>query len=83
MLWRKKKEKVLINIRDYGTGMSEEELNRLFIIDKKVSKAGTSGEKGSGLGLLLTKELIELNQGSLLVESQPGMGCTFTIILNS
>ncbi len=72
---------VKISIKDNGTGMSEEEVSRLFRIDSHQSKRGTNEERGTGLGLILCKEFIEKNNGKISVESQLGKGSTFSIIL--
>lgn len=70
-----------ISIRDYGIGMDQSTLEKLFLIDKKVSRTGTENEKGSGLGLILCKELAEKNFGKIEVESKPGKGSTFVLKL--
>ena len=74
---KEKDNKVFIIINDTGTGIHAEKLERLFTTDKKSTK-GTAGEKGSGLGLMLCKELVELNKGSINAVSQLGQGTTFT-----
>jgi signal transduction histidine kinase len=68
---------LIVSITDSGKGMTEEEMSRLFYINTHFSNAGTSGEKGTGIGLLLCKELVELNGGKLGVKSKPGKGSTF------
>ena len=68
---------LIISVNDSGKGMSEDELKRLFVINTHFSNSGTSGEKGTGIGLLLCKELVELNGGQLRVRSQLGKGSTF------
>lgn len=50
-------------------------------MDKGISIAGTAGEKGSGLGLLLCKEFVEKHGGQIWVESKPGEGSSFTFSL--
>lgn len=65
-----------IIINDTGTGISAEQLPKLFELEKE-SKQGTMGEKGTGLGLVLCKELIELNQGTIQVASELGKGSRF------
>ena len=69
-----------ITINDNGTGISGEQLPRLFKLDKK-SQRGTQGEKGTGLGLILCKELVELNKGTIKVMSDLGKGSSFTFNL--
>ncbi len=68
---------LIINVTDSGKGMTEEEVSKLFFINTHFSNSGTSGEKGTGIGLLLCKELVELNGGKLRVKSKLGKGSTF------
>jgi signal transduction histidine kinase len=70
---------VNIHVKDFGTGMKKELQERLFDVNKTQSTQGTAGEMGTGLGLILSKEFINQNNGSLLVSSNPGEGTTFTI----
>lgn len=70
-----------ISVMDNGVGMSEEVASKLFNIAENTSTQGTAGEAGTGLGLLLCKELVERNHGHLEVESTPGTGSTFTFTL--
>ncbi len=74
---------VVINIRDNGIGISPERLTHLFEFETGSSTTGTDGEKGTGLGLQLCKELVELQGGELNVESALGQGSTFRITLPS
>jgi PAS domain S-box-containing protein len=76
-------DKLEIKITDTGVGMSPELSAKLFRLDSKTSSIGTSGEHGTGLGLLLCKELVEKNQGKIWVESMLGKGTTmfFTVPL--
>jgi signal transduction histidine kinase len=64
-------------IRDTGIGMPESIRTKLFRIDSKVSRKGTSGEAGTGLGLLVCKEIIDLHYGSIHVESVDNEGTSF------
>ena len=72
---------VNIMVRDTGIGMPEEKIKTLFKLEDVNSTAGTAGETGTGLGLIICKEFVEKNSGLLVVSSQPGSGSTFTIIL--
>lgn len=72
---------VVIAVTDTGIGIPEEKLPILFRIDQKYQRKGTQGETGTGLGLLLCKELVEVNGGRLWVESQEGQGTTFRFSL--
>jgi two-component system, sensor histidine kinase and response regulator len=74
-------DKVKVSVSDNGTGMSSEELNRLFNAGSHFSKPGTHNEKGIGLGLMLVKEFVELNNGTIEVKSKEGEGSTFTFFL--
>ncbi len=69
----------LLHISDTGIGMTEEQISRLFSIDNNISTPGTDNEPGTGLGLLLCKELVERNKAKISVESRVGKGSTFTI----
>jgi signal transduction histidine kinase len=69
--------KVIISVADTGKGMSQDEIEKLFSAQTHFSKPGTSGENGLGIGLMLCKELVELNGGKLWVTSTPGKGSTF------
>ena len=64
-------------ISDTGIGMPEETVRNLFNITEKVQRSGTANETGTGLGLILCKEFIEKNNGSIVVESQPDAGSKF------
>jgi signal transduction histidine kinase len=66
-----------IAISDTGTGITKEDLAKLFRIDLKHTHLGTAGEQGTGLGLILCKELVEKNGGRIWVESEAGKGTTF------
>ena len=72
---------VEVFIIDEGTGMSEDQINSILNNTAIKSQVGTSGEKGIGLGLLLTKEFIELNGGVLKITSELKIGTamSFTI----
>lgn len=72
----------IIKISDSGIGMSEELINDLFKIDKSVSRNGTNNEKGTGLGLIICKEFIDMHQGRIWVESNVGKGTTFFVAIS-
>lgn len=61
--------------------MSAEQKNKLFTSALDNVSYGTKGEKGVGLGLLLCYEFVRANGGDIKVESTPGIGSTFTVIL--
>ncbi len=66
-----------VSVIDTGLGMSPETVAKLFKIDQHVTTLGTTGEKGSGLGLILCKELVEKNGGTIGVESELNVGSRF------
>lgn len=70
-------EFVTIHVKDTGVGISEQDQKNLFRIDKFISRIGTDGETGTGLGLTLCKDLIEKNGGELKLLSEPGSGSDF------
>lgn len=72
---------VEISIADTGIGMSPKVLDRLFKIDSTNSTKGLDGETGTGLGLILCKEMVEINGGKIKVESEVGIGTTFSFTL--
>lgn len=66
-----------IFVKDTGIGISLDEQDCLFQIDKSVSKHGTADEMGTGLGLIICKEFIEKNGGKIWVDSKSGKGSIF------
>lgn len=70
---------MIISISDEGVGMPPEKLNSLFQLREKKSSLGTMREKGTGLGMVLVKDFMELNKGSVGVESEPGKGTRVTL----
>lgn len=72
-----------IKVEDTGTGMTEEEKEKIFNLGEKFNKTGTSNEKGTGLGLMLAQEFIEKNKGTLQLSSEPDKGSTFWFTLPS
>ena len=72
---------VEITVLDNGVGINEENLYGLFRIDVNQSTRGTANEAGTGLGLILCKEFIELHQGDISVKSEKGKGAAFSFTL--
>lgn len=68
-------------VKDQGVGMSEEVQSLLLKIDDRKQKTGTSGEVGSGFGLLLCEDLIQRHGGHLTWESALGEGSTFSFTI--
>lgn len=70
-------DKVVVAIRDTGQGISADEAGCLLQDEFPVSKRGTSGEQGVGLGLSICREFVHLNGGKIWFDSSPGVGTTF------
>lgn len=77
----KKQNNLVFEISDTGVGMNSNQLNELFKLDKTITTKGTAEETGSGLGLIICKEFIDIHKGNIEVTSDPGKGSTFTITL--
>jgi len=72
---------VVIRVADTGVGISSEDCGRVFDRFYRGKSAQVAQEGGHGLGLGLAKDIVELHNGSLSVESEPGKGSTFAITL--
>jgi signal transduction histidine kinase len=72
---------VELSVSDSGIGISMDDLNKLFNAETHFTKPGTNKEKGVGIGLLITKEFVEINGGSIWVTSELGKGSKFTFTL--
>jgi two-component system, sensor histidine kinase and response regulator len=70
-----------VAVSDTGVGMTPARLADLFKLDRRLSTTGTAGEQGSGLGLLLCRDLVELQGGHLSVRSDVDHGTTFVFSL--
>ncbi len=71
-------DQIKITISDSGIGISDKDIPNLFRIDSKVKRKGTNNEDGSGLGLILCKEFVDKNSGTIWVQSSPGKGSSFS-----
>jgi PAS domain S-box-containing protein len=74
-------ENVVVSVCDNGVGISDETMSKLFNITKVYSSPGTAGETGTGLGLLLCKEFVDMHHGTIWVDSELGKGSSFSISL--
>ena len=72
---------VEISVIDNGIGISKDDIKKLFKIDRSFSTQGTSNETGTGLGLIICKEFVEMNKGKIRVESENIQGTTITFTL--
>jgi PAS domain S-box-containing protein len=68
---------ITFSVKDTGIGIKPGNLDKLFSIETKFTSEGTAGEKGSGLGLSLVKDIIEKHGGSIDVKSEFGKGTEF------
>lgn len=68
-------------VKDSGMGISKEKLETIFEAGKNKSVVGTDGEVGSGLGLVICKDFVEKNEGTISATSNQGRGSTFSITL--
>jgi len=75
------KNGVRFSVSDEGPGLSEEDKTKLFRKFQKLSATPTGGEKSTGLGLYITRSLVEMHDGQIWVESKPGKGATFNVEL--
>ncbi len=72
-----KEDQLLVFVQDFGVGMSNDEAQNVFTVVSGKRKKGTKGEKGTGLGLLLSKDFVQKNGGSIWVKSEKEKGSTF------
>ena len=74
-------EKVIIQIKDFGMGMSQDVQDKLFTPQMSTLSKARKDNKGAGIGLLLVKGFVEKNDGEIWVESKEGIGSTFYFTL--
>jgi signal transduction histidine kinase len=72
-----------IAVSDTGVGIAPEDVDRLFDKYEQARSRATRGEKGTGLGLYITKQLVELHSSEIKVKSEVGRGSTFSFTLPS
>jgi signal transduction histidine kinase len=72
---------VIISVSDNGIGIMPEKLSTLFDISQRQTTKGTDEETGTGLGLILCKEFVEINGGKIWIESEYGKGSDFIFTL--
>jgi len=71
----------IISVSDNGVGMLPEDAGKLFLLGESQSTPGTQNERGTGLGLILSKEFAEKQGGKIWFESEKGVGTTFTFTI--
>ncbi|MFN4082204.1 MAG: ATP-binding protein [Bacteroidia bacterium] len=72
---------VLLTVKDYGVGIPREKLTKIFEPFTKYNSTGTASERSYGLGLSITKKIVELHNGKIDVESEPGKGAKFMVTI--
>jgi signal transduction histidine kinase len=72
--------KSIITVTDNGVGMSQENIDRLFLANHHFTTLGTMHEKGTGIGLLISHDMVKKNKGDIQVESVLGKGTSFRLI---
>jgi PAS domain S-box-containing protein len=70
-----------LDVRDTGVGIKPEDLGKLFIEFQQLDSSAARRYQGTGLGLALTRKIVEFQKGTVTVDSEPGRGSTFTVIL--
>jgi len=80
---RKKNNELVLTVRDEGSGISEEDRNKIFDRFTQLETGGKKHHKGHGLGLSITRALVEMLDGNIRIESMPGHGCTFIVSIRA
>ncbi|MFO8236115.1 MAG: PAS domain-containing sensor histidine kinase [Bacteroidales bacterium] len=76
-----KDDKAVLAVEDTGIGIKDKDINKLFLKGQQISTEGTTGEQGTGLGLIICQDFINKHNESIWVTSQPGKGTTFRFTL--
>jgi two-component system sensor histidine kinase ChiS len=79
-VWRDNHQ-ILASVRDTGIGIPENDRDKVFEMFRQLSEPIQSSIRGTGLGLALSKEIVEMHGGSIWFESQEGQGTAFTVTL--
>ncbi len=77
----KKAHTVLLSVKDHGIGIPTELKDKIFTLHPEASRVGTAGEESHGLGLSISRRIVEEHDGKLWFESEEGKGCTFFVEL--
>ena len=76
-----KDNEVILSVKDNGIGIAKEELNKVFTPFDKINTGKTTSRSGAGLGLTLVKNIVELHNGNIYIESEEGAGTSVSINL--
>ncbi len=71
-----------VTVRDYGVGIKQDTLSKLFKLNAVKTENGTAGELGTGLGLIIVKLMVEMNGGEVSIESEEGKGTAISFTVN-
>jgi PAS domain S-box-containing protein len=74
-------QRLRLQVRDTGIGIEAEDFEKLFVEFKQIDSGSARTYEGTGLGLALTRRIVECQNGSIWVESEPGKGSTFSVVL--
>ncbi|MDQ1266772.1 MAG: hypothetical protein QG635_1924 [Bacteroidota bacterium] len=74
-------DKIILSVKDEGPGFTPDDMTKLFCKFQRLSALPTAGESSTGLGLYIAKQIVELHDGSIWVESEHGFGSKFIIEL--
>ncbi len=69
----------VFSVKDQGPGLSQQDKEKLFCKFQRLSAQPTNGESSTGLGLFIAKQIVDLHEGRIVVESEPGKGARFSI----
>jgi len=69
---------IVLRVKDQGIGIHQEDLGKLFQQFQQLDSGSARHYPGTGLGLVITKKLVELHEGTVSVESEPGVGSVFS-----
>jgi signal transduction histidine kinase len=72
---------VMVSITDQGPGISAEDQLRMFDYFQKLPNKPTDEKSGTGLGLAIVKKIVDVHHGTIVVDSEPGSGATFSFVL--
>jgi len=75
-------DNLIVSIKDAGKGIKQEDQDKILNPKVQFTTYGTNNEKGSGLGLMLCQDFVEMHNGKLWFESEEGKGTTFIFSLN-
>ena len=70
-----------LSIEDQGIGMDKKEVSRIFEKFYRTKRAEQTGEAGTGIGLSIVEQIVTQHGGTIQVESEPGKGSKFTLVL--